>query len=224
MIVFGYRNKFVGLSRALIAIIAGLALIIWPGLATTIFVQLVAAFLIIRAFVAMIWGGSKNFISYFIEVLLAIVLFMGADVISGFVLYIIAFLMILFGAYQLIILVRAYSALRGGRFTAFLPALIIVCSLCLFFMGGNDWVSYLAGTVLILYGISDIISLWTVEHYSSKIFKGFEHFRRHEKDYEQAQTREQESVDDQFEQDHSSPMDGIDYENVKDVDYEKVDE
>ncbi len=226
MFVFGYGNKFSGLSRAIIAILAGLVLIIWPGLATTILVQAVAVFIIIRALLAIIFGGKdgKGFVSYFIEVLFAIVLLMGAEQIASFMIYIVAFLLILMGLYQVFIVGTAFSAVRGGCLLSFLPGLVILSALFLLFAGGKAWVSYLAGAALILYGISDILSLWTVQDYAADTFKDFTgkgqgagrwHMgRKHS--VERNGTSDPQSMD--------GPGSGIDYEDVKDVDYEKVDE
>ena len=225
MVIFGYGNKFSGLSRAIIALLAGLVLIIWPGMATTIMVQAVAVFFIIRAIMAIFFGGKdgKTFMNYFIEVLFAIVLLMGADVIAGFIIYIVAFLLILLGLYQVFILLASRNAFRNGGLLSFLPVLVIICAFLLLFAGGKNWVSYLAGATLILYGISDLISLWTVEHYASKIFQGFEGFGgRHGRRARRAHFEEAEEQG--SEAGEESPMDGIDYDNVKDVDYEKVDE
>ena len=197
-------------------------------MATTIMVQAVAVFFIVRAIMAIFFGGKegKTFMNYFIEILFAIVLLMGAESIAGFIIYIVAFLLILLGLYQVFIMLASRTAFRNGGLLSFLPILVIFCAFLLLFAGGKNWVSYLAGATLILYGISDLISLWTVEHYASKMFQDFEGFRgfgRH-RGRKAHHVHIDEADDQSTVQEQESPMDGIDYDNVKDVDYEKVDE
>ena len=233
MVIFGYGNKFSGLTRSLIAILAGLVLIIWPGMATTLLIQGVAIFFIVRALMGMLFGGKagKSITSYFLEILLAFLLFQSARFVAGFIIYIVAFVLILLGLYQIFILFASRDAFRGSKALMSLPVLVIICAFLLLFVGGKNWVSYLAGATLILYGVSDLLSLWTVEHYASKMFQSFESFaRNHGRPGHHGHSGGRHGVhydkpEDFYDtSDIDAPKSGINYDNVEEVDYEKVDE
>lgn len=232
MIIFGYGNRFNGLARAIISMLAGLALIIWPGMATVLMVKFFAIVLIVKGIFSLVFGLFPGAdprtptlsVNAFIEVLFAVVLYMGAEFIAGFIIYIIAFLLMFFAVYQTVILFGAISAMRSGRLTLLLPGLVIVAALLLLFAAGTEWVSYIAGGALILYGITDLVSLWTVRNYASEIFKGFSKRRMRHGMAGKKDCDEEVTVVTGNPEGRPSPMGDIDYDNVKDVDYEKVDE
>ena len=209
MITFGYKGKFTGLLRALTAIAIGVVMVWSKANALNIAVQIIAAFLIASGVVSFFVGyrnrenGSLPLmgVNAFVDVLLGILLFCNPGFFAGLLVSLIAIVLILFGFFQLLALGSANGVFRMGVLAFILPVLVLLSGIFLLtkpsFVG--ETMGIIAGVALIVYGLSELLSSW-------KMKKAIDEYEIH-------QTRPSQPSGPE------TPM-----ADVKDVEYEKVDE
>lgn len=213
MITFAFRNRFSGLVRAILAILAGIALIVWPDKSLDIIVKVIAAavvasgiFSLILGIIARRAGGlAVPVLNTIVTILVGVLLFGFSGEVTDIILYLVGFIAVLFGLFQGISLISARSFLRLSFLSFLLP---VLC-----FFGGilmlvePDFVKNAAvivtGSIFLVYGISELVVSWQM----NKAMKEYEiRFSGDGQD------------------DGGSPNKSIRYEDVKDAEFEKVEE
>lgn len=210
MITFGYKNKFTGPLRALTAIAIGVVMVISRTNALELAVQIIAAFLFASGIVSLIVGyrqrknGTMGLMGFngVVDIILGLLLFMFPGFVAGLLIYLIAFVLICFGFFQLLGLGSASRVVKLGLWSYVLPFLVLAAGIFLMtkpaFLG--EAIGVVAGAALIVYGVSELFSSW-------KMRKAID-------EYEIRQTGAQST----------SVQDDTTVTVVKDVDYEKVEE
>lgn len=208
MFTFGYKSKINGPLRALIALAVGIMMVVNPGEALTAVVKVIAAFLLASGLVSLIVGlrnkkdGSLPLMSFnaLVDVLLGLFLFVFPGFVAKFMIYLIGFALLAFGVVQILALASARK-LTGLGFGAFvLPAIVtLVGGFILFNPFAESVMVMITGAALVVYGASELLSSW-------KMKKAID-------EYEIRQAPEKET-----------PVQENPMTEVKDVDYEKVDE
>lgn len=170
MITFGYKNKFNGPIRALTAIAIGVVMVISKTNALTLAVRIIAAFLLASGIVSMIVGyrnrsnGTLGLMGFngVVDMLLGLLLFMFPGFVAGLLIYMIAFVLICFGLFQIIGLMSANSVMSVGLWSFILPFLVLAAGVFLMtrpaFVG--EAIGVVAGASLIVYGASELLSSW----------------------------------------------------------------
>ena len=208
MFTFGYKSKINGPLRSLIALVIGIMMVLHPDEALTTVVKVIAAFLLASGLVSLVVGlkdknnGSLPLMSFnaIVDVILGLVLFMFPGFIARFIIYLIGFMLLAFGAVQLIALFSARRVVGMGSGAFILPAIVtLVGGFILFNPFAESVMVMIAGAAMIVYGASELLSSW-------KMKKAID-------EYEIRQTRTDEPAE------QENPL-----ADVKDVDYEKVDE
>lgn len=213
MITFAFRNRFSGLVRAILAILAGIALIVWPDKSLDIIVKVIAAavvasgiFSLILGIIARRAGGlAVPVLNTIVTILVGVLLFGFSGEVTDIILYLVGFIAVLFGLFQGISLISARSFLRLSFLSFLLP---VLC-----FFGGilmlvePDFVKNAAvivtGSIFLVYGISELVVSWQM----NKAMKEYEiRFSGDGQD------------------DGGSQGNSIRYEDVKDAEFEKVEE
>lgn len=213
MITFAFRNRFSGLVRAILAILAGIALIVWPDKSLDIIVKVIAVavvasgiFSLILGIIARRAGGlAVPVLNTIVTILVGVLLFGFSGEVTDIILYLVGFIAVLFGLFQGISLISARSFLRLSFLSFLLP---VLC-----FFGGilmlvePDFVKNAAvivtGSIFLVYGISELVVSWQM----NKAMKEYEiRFSGDGQD------------------DGGSPDKSIRYEDVKDAEFEKVEE
>ena len=208
MITFGYKNKFSGLLRALTAIAVGVVMVASKTNALELAVQIIAAFLLASGLVSLLVGyknrqnGTMGLMGFNggVDIVLGIILFLFPGFVAGFMIFIIGILLLGFGLFQLIALVSANRVMKVGGESFILPAVVFLAGFFLVmrpsFVG--EAMGVIAGAALIIYGVSELLSSWkmkkAIDEYEIK-FPG-----------EKSAPKSEEGP------------------QVKDVEYEKVDE
>ena len=211
MITFGFRNKFGGLLRAVVAITLGAVMVSFPATSLVIIVKIVAAFLIASGVVSLIFGivnranGGLSLMipNTVVDIVLGIIVFMFPAEVASIVMLLIGVFLMVFGIFQMSALFSASRVFPMGAWSFVLPALCTVGGALVVFhpFGLGKFITLVAGIALLVYGVSDLISTWKMR----KAMKEYE-IRFNESSSASASGS-------------GSPMD-----NVKDVDYEKVGE
>lgn len=208
MFTFGYKSKINGPLRALIALAVGIMMVVNPGEALTAVVKVIAAFLLASGLVSLVVGlrnkkdGSLPLMSFnaLVDVLLGLFLFVFPGFVAKFMIYLIGFALLAFGVVQILALASARK-LTGLGFGAFVLPIIVtlVGGFILFNPFAESVMVMITGAALVVYGASELLSSWRMK-------KAID-------EYEIRQAPEKET-----------PVQENPMTEVKDVDYEKVDE
>lgn len=208
MFTFGYKSKINGPLRALIALAVGIMMVVNPGEALTAVVKVIAAFLLASGLVSLIVGlrnkkdGSLPLMSFnaLVDVLLGLFLFVFPGFVAKFMIYLIGFALLAFGVVQILALASARK-MTGLGFGAFVLPIIVtlVGGFILFNPFAESVMVMITGAALVVYGASELLSSWRMK-------KAID-------EYEIRQAPEKET-----------PVQENPVTEVKDVDYEKVDE
>lgn len=209
MITFGYKNRFSGWLRAVVALAIGIVMVVSRTDAMVLAVRIIAAFLLASGIVSLAVGYKNRQnnqlplmgVNGIVDIVIALIVFIFPNFVAGLIVYLIGFVLIGFGLFQLITLASANKVLKVGVAAFVMPILVLLAGAFLLarptFIGSA--VGVVAGAALIVYGASELLSSW-------KMKKAID-------EYEIRQTRTDEPAE------QENPL-----ADVKDVDYEKVDE
>ena len=173
MITFGYKNKFSGLLRALTAIAIGVVMVVSKTKALELAVQIIAAFLLASGLVSLLVGyknrqnGTMGLMGFNggVDIVLGIILFLFPGFVAGFMIFIIGIVLLGFGLFQLIALVSANRVMKVGGESFILPVVVFLAGFFLVmrpsFVG--EAMGVIAGAALIIYGVSELLSSWKMK-------------------------------------------------------------
>ena len=209
MITFGYKNRFGGLLRALAAIAIGIVMVVSRTDAMVLAVRIIAAFLLASGIVSLLVGYKERQnnrmplmgVNGFVDILIALLVFIFPQVVANLIVYLIGFALLGFGLFQLIALASANKVMKVGGLAFGMPVLVLLAGAFLLARPTclGTAVGTVAGVALIVYGASELLSSW-------KMKKAMDEY-----DIQHPQQPSAEKVEDSM-------------ADVKDVDYEKVDE
>lgn len=210
MITFGYKNKFSGVLRALVALAIGIVMIVSKTDAMVLVVQIVSAFVFLSGLVSLFIGFKHRKENHMpllgmnavVNLLIAGLAFAFAPIVAGLVVYVIGFVLLGLGLFQLLALGSASRVMKLGVMAFVMPVLVLVAGAFLLarpaFLGTA--VGAVAGVALVIYGLSELLS-------SFKMKKAMDEY-----DIQHPQPEEKPSVEEGS------------LGDVKDVDFEKVDD
>ncbi len=207
MITFGYKSRANGPLRALVALAIGVMMVLMPETALTLVVKIIAAFMLASGVVSLLVGlkdkksGAMPLLSFnaVVDIALALILFLFPGFVAKFIIYLIGFALLAFGILQLAALVSARRVMNMGMGVFVLPAVVtLIGGFLLFNPFAESVMVMIAGVALIVYGASELLSSW-------KMKKAIDEYEIHQAP-QQTQPQEDPLAD------------------VKEVDYEKVDE
>ena len=172
MVIFGYKSRVNGPMRALVALAVGIMMVIYPTSALTTVVKIIAAFMIASGVVSLVVGlrdkekGSLPLMSFnaLIDLLLAILMFVFAPVIAKFVIYLIGFVLLAFGIVQIIAFLGARRVMVVSFGSFILPIVVtLIGGFILFNPFAESVMTTIAGSALVLYGVSEFMSSWKMK-------------------------------------------------------------
>ena len=170
MITFGYKNRFNGPIRALTAIAIGIVMVVSKTNALELAVRIIAAFILASGIVSLVVGyrqksnGAMGLMGFnaVVDILLGFLLFLFPGFVAGLLIYLIAFILMGFGFFQLLALFSASRVMGLGVGSYVLPFVVLVAGIFLIskpaFLG--EAIGVVAGASLILYGVSELYSSW----------------------------------------------------------------
>lgn len=212
MFTFGYKTTLSSILRSLASIGIGLVMIFDNEASETV-VKVVAAFLFASGLVSLVYGLIRNkkegllplmAVNAVVDILIGVLLFLNPGWVAGFIITLIGIVLILFGGLQLLALAGTMSLLGTGFGTLILSVCAVVGGAFLIFSPfGERVMGICAGSFLVLYGVSELISSWRI--------------RKAKEAYEiRFNTREEPQPDQDI-----IETSGLD--DAKEVDYTKVD-
>lgn len=171
MITFGYKTKMSSILRACTAIGLGLVLVLGTDATVTV-VKIIACFLFASGLVSLAYGLSIKkrdgsfqlmLVNTAVDILLGLVLFLNPGWVAGGIIVLIGVALLLFGALQLVVLSTMMSLLGAGFSLLLLSILAILGGVFLIFNPFSVKImSIAAGTLLVIYGVSELLSTWKV--------------------------------------------------------------
>ena len=171
MFKFGYKSSFSSILRALAAIGIGLVMVFDNAASVTV-VKVIAAFLLASGVVSLVYGFIRNkrdgvlplmAVNAVVDLILGLLLFLNPVWVAGFIVTLIGIVLILFGGIQLLALAGTLSLLGAGFSTLILSICAVVGGAFLLFNPfGERIMSICAGSFLLLYGVSELISSWRI--------------------------------------------------------------
>ena len=168
MITFGYKNRFSGLLRAVVAIAIGTIMIVSKTDAMVLIVRIIAAFIFASGLVSLLVGYKNRQdgrmplmgVNGIVDLVISGLAFAFAPIVAGLVVYIIGFILLGFGLFQLITIGSASRVMRMGVFAFVMPVLTLLAGAFLLarpaFLGTA--VGAVAGVALVIYGVSELVS------------------------------------------------------------------
>lgn len=209
MFTFGYGSKISGPLRALIAIVIGVMMVLRPDNALAVVVKVIAAFILASGLVSLVVGlknrnnGSLPLMSFnaVVDIIIGLVLFSFPEFVARFIIYLIGFVLLGFGIMQILALISAKRVMGLGLGAFVLPVSVtLVGGFILFNPFAESVMVMIAGAALVVYGASELFSSW-------KMKKAIDEYEIHQAPAQEQPVMPENTLDD-----------------VKDVDYEKVDE
>lgn len=170
MITFGYNSKFSSILRSLSAIAIGLVMVVSNNATVTV-VRIIAAFLFAAGVVSFIYGfvNRKNgamalmSVNAAVDIVIGLLLYLFPTAVAGVIVTLIGVAVLIFGIIQLIVLTGTLSLVGMGGFSLILCIFALIGGITLLFNPFSERVmSLLAGILLIVYGVSDLISMFRV--------------------------------------------------------------
>lgn len=208
MITFGYRNRFSGWIRAISALVLGIVMF-FTGNSMTIIVYILSAFILASGIMSLVAGFKKEnsnqkslmLVNSAFNIILAVLMAIFAESLGNLFVGIIGFVLMVFGIFQLVALFSANRVMSVGVFAFVMPLLVLACGAFLLFKPAfvENIIAYIVGASLIVYGVSELVSSW-------KMKKAID---------ESAST---------YPDGESASDSGFDTSDVKDVEFEKVDD
>ena len=115
MITFGYKNRLNGPLRAAVAIAIGVVMVASKANALELAVQIIAALLVASGLVSFIYGymkrqdGAMSLMSFnaVVDIVLGVLIFLFPSVVANLIIYIVGFILLGFGIFQIITLISA---------------------------------------------------------------------------------------------------------------------
>lgn len=157
---------------ALVALAVGIMMVVYPASALTTVVKIIAAFMIASGVVSLVVGlrdkerGALPLMSFnaLINLLLAILMFVFAPVIAKFVIYLIGFVLLAFGIVQIVAFLGARRVMPVSFGSFVLPIVVtLVGGFILFNPFAESVMTIIAGSALVLYGVSELLSSWRMK-------------------------------------------------------------
>ena len=183
MITFGYKNKFGGFLRALAAIAIGVVMVVSRTDAMVLAVRVIAAFLLASGLVSFVVGYKDRQnsrmplmgVNGIVDILVALLIFLFPHFVAGLVVYLIGFVLIVFGIFQLVALSSANRVMKVGFMAFVMPVIVLMAGALLLARPAvlGTTVGVVAGAALIVYGVSELLSSWkmkkAMDEYDTKI-------------------------------------------------------
>ena len=173
MITFGYKSRFNGPVRALTAIAVGVVMVVSKTNALELAVRIIAAFFAASGIVSLLIGyknkanGAMGLMGFnaAVDIILGFLLFLFPGFAAGLLIYLISFVLIAFGLFQLISMISANRVLKVGVLAFVMPLIVLAAGLFLLarpaFIG--EALGLVAGIALIIYGVSELLSSWKMK-------------------------------------------------------------
>ncbi len=212
MITFGFKNRFSGWIRAAIAVLIGCVMVIKPETSLIFLVKIIAAVMIASGLVTLAYGianrreGGLTLLIFntIVDIAIGVLLFIFPEVVASFVIILLGIVLLIFGIFQIAAMVSASAFVPLGFWSFILPVICAGGGVLLLFdpFDAASTMTLVAGIAVLVYGVSELFATWKMSRA----------MREYKIKYPSSSA------------DGRQPDSGIDMSDVKDAEFEKVDE
>ena len=168
MIIFGYRNYFNSVLRAIVAVAVGVVMLVSRTDALVLVVQIIAAGLLISGIVAMVMrfrdkaarAAQVLGVNGTFNIVVALLMFMFPEPVAHVIVFLIGLALAGFGLLQFFGIYGMSRMTTVNPFAFVMPVLVTVLGGILMFSPASlgKTIGIVAGVALILYGVSEFIA------------------------------------------------------------------
>ena len=172
MITFGYNSRFSAPLRALLFIAFGVLMILAKADAMELVVKVVAAFVLATGLVSFFLGYKKkadgtmplSTVGAVTNIVIAVLLFVFSKGVAGFISYLLGFVLLGFGIFQISVLASVRKSVKVGFGAYVIPLVVALVGLFIIIWPKalGQSIGLVAGIALIAYGISEFIAAFKV--------------------------------------------------------------
>lgn len=172
MITFGYNSRFSAPLRALLFIALGVLMILAKADAMELVVKVVAAFVLATGLVSFFLGYKKkadgtmplSTVGAVTNIVIAVLLFVFSKGVAGFISYLLGFVLLGFGIFQISVLASVRKSVKVGFGAYVIPLVVSLVGLFIIIWPKalGQSIGLVAGIALIAYGISEFIAAFKV--------------------------------------------------------------
>lgn len=172
MITFGYNSRFSAPLRALLFIAFGVLMILAKADAMELVVKVVAAFVLATGLVSFFLGYKKkadgtmplSTVGAVTNIVIAVLLFVFSKGVAGFISYLLGFVLLGFGIFQILVLASVRKSVKVGFGAYVIPLVVSLVGLFIIIWPKalGQSIGLVAGIALIAYGISEFIAAFKV--------------------------------------------------------------
>jgi len=173
-----------GYIRAAVTLALGILIVVWPGVAVKTLVMLIGAFLIAAGAMSFVasYGDRKAegqspllILNGVVSIIFGLLLIILPDFFVGIIMFLFGAILLLFGVMQIVNIVNIRRVVKVPWSAYIIPILVCLCGIIIFFNPFNSLKAIFVffGVVLIIYGISEIVSTFSFRKAIKKIPNSF---------------------------------------------------
>ena len=155
-------------------------IVIWPGVAVRTLVMVIGAFLIAAGAISFIasYGDRKAegqspllILNGLVSIVFGLILIILPDFFVGIIMFLFGAILLLFGVMQIVNIINVKREIKVPLSVYIVPILVCLCGIVIFFNPFNSLkaIFIFFGVVLIVYGISEIVSTFSFRRAIKKI-------------------------------------------------------
>ena len=178
-----FFDRSYGYARAIVTLILGLVLVIWPEQVQKYIMTILGALILAIGVVSIIlsytgkWKNEKVpllMLNAIVDIAFGLVLIIFPSFFINFIMFVFGLLLLIFSLSDIISLVRISKTMPLPRTLFIGPVIILILGIVMFFFPSKtgDWLFILFGAGLIIYAVTEFISTYTIrkkirQNYSS---------------------------------------------------------
>lgn len=167
--LYVFYDRSYSYSRSIIAVIAGLILVIWPDVAIKTIVTVIGSLLIAVGVISVILSNLGKYkeekpslmaLNGVVDIAFGLVLVIFPAFFASLIWFLFGLVLLLFGAGGIISLVQSQKYLRHSAALYISPVLTTIAGIIVFFnpFSTMEWLFIFFGIMLLLYGLNELIA------------------------------------------------------------------
>ncbi len=168
-----FFDRSYGYARAIVTLILGLVLVIWPEQVQKYIMTILGALILAIGVVSIIlsytgkWKNEKVpllMLNAIVDIAFGLVLIIFPSFFINFIMFVFGLLLLIFSLSDIISLVRTSKTMPLPRTLFIGPVIILILGIVMFFFPSKtgDWLFILFGAGLIIYAVTEFISTYTI--------------------------------------------------------------
>lgn len=167
--LYAFYDRSYSYARAIITVVAGLVLVIWPEIAIKTIITVIGSLLIAVGLASIILSNFGKYksekvslmaLNGVVDIAFGLVLIIFPSFFAGLIWFLFGLLLLLFGAGGIISLIQSRKYLSHSAALYISPILTAIAGLIVFFnpFSTMKWLFIFFGLMLLLYGLNEFIS------------------------------------------------------------------